>query len=263
MRIVPFAIHHAGRTYVDGVDLSPAGFYALQAGPPPLPTTSAPQPGAFLDAFRSAHQTTDHVVCLTVSASLSAAHGAAGAAIAQAREELPGLTVNLIDTRTAGAAVGLVALKAARLAAEGASANRVLAAAERCAASVCFFGYLETLHYLWKGGRIPRAALWMGNLLGVKPLLELSAGRVGMIGRPRSRARAIARMTALVRQWLNGAPCRLAVVHGGAPEPGAMLAEHLERELRPVELIMGEFTPVIGAHTGPGLVACAAHPVED
>ncbi|MCE2469872.1 MAG: DegV family EDD domain-containing protein [Dehalococcoidia bacterium] len=171
--------------------------------------------------------------------------------------------MNLIDTRTAGAAVGLVALKAARLAAEGASADRVLVAAERCAASVCFFGYLETLHYLWKGGRIPRAALWMGNLLGVKPLLELSAGRVGMIGRPRSRARAIARMTALVRQWLNGAPCRLAVVHGGAPEPGAMLAEHLERELRPVELIMGEFTPVIGAHTGPGLVACAAHPVED
>ena len=202
------------------------------------------------------------MVCVTVSASLSAAHDAARAAVAQAREELPGLTVNLIDTRTAGAAVGLVALEAARLAAEGASAGRVLAAVERRVADVCFFGYLETLHYLWKGGRIPRAALWMGNLLGVKPILELSAGRIGMIERPRSRARAIDRITALVRQRLNGAPCRLAVVHGGAPEPGEMLAAHMERELRPVELIRGEFTPVIGAHTGPGLVACAAHPVE-
>ena len=197
-----------------------------------------------------------------MSASLSAAHDAARAAVAQAREELPGLTVNLIDTRTAGAAVGLVALEAARLAAEGASADRVLAAVERRVADVCFFGYLETLHYLWKGGRIPRAALWMGNLLGVKPILELSAGRIGMIERPRSRARAIDRITALVRRRMNGAPCRLAVAHGGAPEPGEMLAAHMERELRPVELIRGEFTPVIGAHTGPGLVACAAHSVE-
>ena len=242
--------------------MSPAGFYALQAGPPPLPTTSAPQPGAFLDSFRTAHEATDHVVCLTLSASLSAAHNAARAAAAQAREELPSLTVSLIDTRTAGAAVGLIALEAARAAAEGVSGDQVLAMAQRRVANVWFFGYLETLHYLWKGGRIPRAAMWVGELLGVKPVLELSAGRIGMIERPRSRARAINRITALVRQRLDGAPCRLAVVHGGAPEPGAMLAEHLAQELRPVELIRGEFTPVIGAHTGPGLVACAAHSVE-
>ena len=77
LHIVPMVVHHEGRVYRDGVDLTPAGFYALQAASATLPSTSAPRPGAFLDAFREAAEHADEVVCLTLSAHLSATYDAA------------------------------------------------------------------------------------------------------------------------------------------------------------------------------------------
>ena len=121
---------------------------------------------------------------------------------------------------------------------------------------------METLYYVWKGGRVPRVAMWLGNLLGVKPILELGAGRIGMLERPRTSARALDRLVALVAKRLDGRPGRIAVAHAGAPERAANLARRLNDELAPVELFVTEFTPVLGAHTGPGLVGCAVHPVE-
>lgn len=259
--IVPFEVHHGGRAYHDGIDITPAEFYRLQAAEDPLPTTSAPQPGAFLEAFRNAAEVSSHVICLTLAAGLSAAHAAADVARQEAATTLPGVDITLVDTQTAAAAEGLIALEAARLAADGIAATEVLQAIERRTPDVWFVGYLQTLYYVWKGGRMPRVALWLGNMLNVKPVLDLSAGHIGMVARPRGAARAMDRVAALATERLAGAKPRIAVVHADAPKQAQVLAERLERELSPAELFVSEFTPVIGAHTGPGLVGCAVHPV--
>lgn len=258
----PLEVRIGGRVYADGVDIAPADFYELLRSSPELPTTAAPSPGAFLDAIRQAGEAADEVVCLTLSADLSAAHSAAAEAVRLAETQLPHLRVSLVDSRSAGAAQGLIALDAARLAASGASTSDVLARVERRIGDTHFIGYLDTLYYLWRGGRVPRLFMWMGSILKMKPILQLSAGRIGMVERPRTDAKALARLAAIAAERTGGHLTRAAVMHASEPGKAEMLAERLRSHLRIEELFITEFTPAIGAHTGPGLVGCAFHPAD-
>ena len=258
--IVPMEIHAGGRTYHDGVDLTPQELYAmLESGE--LATTSPPQPSAYLEAFREAREPAREIVCLTPSADLSAAHKAAMQGADAAHTEGLDLDVRIIDTRTAGSAQGLVALAAARAAAGGSKAD-VIEAVARGMAGVAMYGYLDSLRYLWRNGRVPRIAMWLGELVGVKPILSLVDGSIGLIERPRTRRRAMDRLVGLAAAHLAGARGRIAVMHANAPDRAEELAERLRTELDPAELFVTEFTPVIGAHVGPGLVGCALHPVD-
>ncbi len=260
--IVPMEVHHGGRVYQDGVDITPSAFYDLLASDGELPRTSSPKPGAFLEAFQKAAKVSDQVVCIGLHAELSATYASAETARQEAAEILPETTVTLVDSRSAGTAQGLIALGAARCAAKGGSVDQVLGLVRRRIADVCLYGYLETLYYVWRGGRVPRVVMWMGNLLQMKPVLELCQGNIGMVERPRTTKRAMERLVALAEHRLSGRPGRVAVMHANAPDHAHDLAAMLERAIQPVELFVTEFTPVIGAHTGPGLVGCALHPVN-
>ena len=260
--LAPLEVRIDGRVYADGVDIAPAEFYALLKSSTGMPTTAAPPPGTFLDAIRRAGEVAAEVVCVTISSDLSAAHSAAAEAVRLAEAQLPHLHVSLVDSRSAGAALGLIALDGARLAASGASMKDVLARMERRIGDTQFIGYLDTLYYLWRGGRVPRLFMWMGSALNLKPVLQISAGHIGMVERPRSEAKALARLTAIAAERTGGRPTRVAVMHAMEPEKGAMLAEQLRARLSIEELFITEFTPAIGAHTGPGLVGCAFHVMD-
>ena len=258
----PLEIRVAGRVHADGVDLALADFYAMLRAGGALPTTSAPTPAAFLGAFRRASAVADEVVCVTLSAELSAAHKAAREAVGLAERELPGLAVALADSRSAGPAQSLIVLDAARLAASGAPSAAVLERVERRAGDTFLMGYLDTLRHLSRSGRVPRLAAWAGGLLNVKPVLHLAEGRIRLLERPRSEAKALARLAAIAGERLSGRPARAAVAHADAPESAAALAERLRASIAVAELHVMELTPAIGAHTGPGLVACALHPAD-
>ena len=150
-------------------------------------------------------------------------------------------------------------LAAARAAAKCADADDILGRVPAWIASVELFGCLATLEYVWRSGRVPRVLMWMGNALGVRPVLRLTNGTIGMVERPRSERKALDRVALLAERSAEGAPARVAVIHAAAPERAAELAQRLEEAVRPVELFVTELTPVIGAHTGPGLVGCAVH----
>ena len=257
---VPMEVHAGGRTYHDGVDLTPHELYAMLAAGERA-TTSPPQPRAYLEAFREALEPAREIVCLTPSAELSAAHKAAILGADAARVDGLDLDVRIIDTHTAGSAQGLVALAAARAAADGSKAD-VIEAVRRRMADVAMYGSLDSLRYLWRNGRVPRIAMWLGGLLDVKPILSFVDGKIGLVERPRTRRRAMDRLVALAAAHLAGARGRIAVMHANAPDRAEELAERLRTELEPAELFVTEFTPVIGAHVGPGLVGCALHPLD-
>lgn len=258
----PLEIRILGRAYADGVDLAPGDFYAMLREGGALPTTSAPTPAAFLDAFRRASASADEVVCVTLSAELSAAHSAAREAVRIAERELPGLAVTLTDSRSAGPAQSLTVLDAARLAASGASSVVVAERVARRAGDTFLMGYLDALRHLSRSGRVPRLAAWAGGVLNVKPILHLAEGRIRLLERPRSEAKAQARLAAIARERLGGRPTRVAVAHADAPAGATALAERLRASVAVAELHVMELTPAIGAHTGPGLVACALQPAD-
>ena len=259
--IVPMEVHAGGHTYRDGVDLAPQDLYRMLADGV-LATTSPPQPKAYLEAFREALEPAREIVCLTPSAALSTAHKAAILGADAARTDGLDLDVRIIDTHTAGSAQGLVALAAARAAAGGSKADAIEAVRRRMA-DVGMFGYVDSLRYLWRSGRVPRIQMWLGELLDVKPILSLVDGNIGLIERPRTRRKAMDRLVALAKDHLAGARGLIAVMHANAPDRAEELAERLRQELEPAELFVTEITPVIGAHVGPGLVGFALHPADD
>lgn len=262
--VVPMEIHHGGTVYRDGLDLTPAAFYDLQRTSAEMPTTSAPSPGAFVEAFEAAAAQADEIVCLTLSAALSATYAAADAAQHVFRDSRSSIAVNVIDTRSAATAEGLVVLAAARRALEGASASTIVANTPRWQSAISLYGYLDSLYYVWKGGRVPRVLMWMSKLLDVKPVLQLANGKIGMVERPRTERRAMDRIVDLAQKASGDeATPRIAVIHADAEQQAKVLAEQLQATLSPREIFISELTPVIGAHTGPGLVGCAVHRIEE
>jgi DegV family protein with EDD domain len=261
--VVPMTLSFGGELLRDGVDIQPDEFYRRLASGATLPKTASPSPGDFVAAFEAAaFRGARAILCLTLAKELSSTYDAARLGASQARERLPGVSIEVVDTRTAGGAEGLVALAAARAAARASTLSDVASVAARVIAQAQFIGVLDTLYYIWKGGRIPRAALWATSLLQVKPILEIRDGKVPLVERPRTRKRALERLVAIVAERSGGKPLRMIVLHGNAPQEADVLLARLRAAVRCEEAFIAPFTPVIGAHTGPGLLGVAFHPAE-
>lgn len=261
--VVPMTLSFGGEPLRDGVDIQPDEFYRRLVSSDTLPKTASPSPGHFVAAFEAAaSRGARSILCLTLAKELSSTYEAARLGASQALERLPGVAIQVVDTRTAGGAQGLVALAAARAAAGASPISDVASVAARVIAQAQFIGVLDTLHYIWKGGRIPRAALWATSLLQIKPILEIRDGKVPLVERSRTRKKALERLVTMVAKRSVGKPLRMIVLHGNAPKEADVLLARLRLAVRCEEAFIAPFTPVIGAHTGPGLLGVAFHPAE-
>lgn len=218
-------------------------------------TTSGPAPGEFVAAIESA-DTGDGVVVLTLSARMSSTNDAARLAAQIAEDD--GRSVVVIDTGTAAGAEGLVVLAAAEAAAAGASLADVQTAAARAAAEVRLVATLPTLDHLARGGRVPGAAAWAGRWLGLSPLFEFRSGHV----RPHRPARGPdAAAERIVSLWSHSivpaARLHVAAMHASDPAAADRLLRSVRERVTPASEWIGSFSPVMVAHTGPGLVGLA------
>ena len=257
IEIVPLHLIFGGRTFVDSLTEDTSGFYELLRTSNDRPTTAAPSPGMFIDAIGRAARRSDSVLCITVSKQFSAMYDSARHAIEMVRAETPGLDIRLLDSRNAAMAQGFVVVEAARVAASGGAMDAVVARAEAMTSQVTLLAMLDTLTYLARGGRVPRAAAWAAGVLQVKPIVRFSASDIKLVGRTRTRHRALDRMVELLDEMTAGRELHLAVHHANALEDARYLLSAAERRLRLAETYVTEFTQVMGVHTGPGLVGLA------
>jgi DegV family protein with EDD domain len=248
-----------GKAYLDGVELSPGGFYRLLKQTSSPPKTSAPPPARFLEAYRQAAEAADAVLCITVSSRFSACHDAARVACDDARRELEGLSIKVVDSGSAAAGEALVALAALRAASQAKSLALVETAAREVIPKVRLLAYLDTLYYLWKGGRVPGIAYAGVSLLDLKPLFEMAQGEVKNLARPRTARRAMYRLVELMRDRVGLNRIYVGVMHAGATDAAEELRRVVAEEFDCAQLFVTEFSPVMGAHTGPGLLGLAFH----
>ncbi|MHB8685195.1 MAG: DegV family protein [Dehalococcoidia bacterium] len=255
--VVPLHLIFGGRTFVDSMTADTSEFYELLRTSDERPTTAAPSPGMFLQAIGRAAQTADSVLCVTVSKQFSAMYDSARQAIELAKAESSGLDVRIVDSRNAAMAQGFVVLEAARVARAGAGIDAVIAKVEEMAGRVTLLAMLDTLSYLARGGRVPRVAAWAAGMLQVKPIVRFTASDIRLLARPRTRTRALARMSALLVEMAAGRRVHLAVHHANAPADAAELLAQSRRRVDIAESYVTEFTQVMGVHTGPGLAGFA------
>ena len=152
---------------------------------------------------------------------------------------------------------GLIALEATRAARQGKGLHEVKSAVQNVMTRVRLLAFVDTLYYLWKGGRVPGIAHVGTSLLRIKPLFELAQGQVRSVARPRTHRRAMRRLLELVRDGAKPSPMHVTVMHADAAGAAEELRQQIEAEFPCEELFISEFSPVMGAHTGPGLVGVA------
>jgi DegV family protein with EDD domain len=214
-------------------------------------TTSRPGPEMFAARYREiAEGGATGIVSLHLSAELS---GTYEAALLAAREAP--VPVRVVDTGMIAMALGFCAVAAAEAAQAGCGLDEVVAAADKRASGTSAYFYVDTLDYLRRGGRIGAARALLGSALAVKPLLELSGGRIEPREKVRTASKAIARLEEIAVERAGRAPVDIAVHHLAAAERAETLAGHLrDRVPGLADLHVSEVGAVIGAHTGPGLL---------
>ena len=157
---------------------------------------------------------------------------------------------------------GFSVLAAARAARAGGSLEEVARAARAVAARTDMYATLDTLSYVARSGRVPKVARFAAARVHVFPLLRIGSGRARPVRLYRTRSRAIEGMMDIAVRAGTSRPIHAAVLHAGAYAEAIELLHQLEESCDCNELLITEFTPVMGAHTGIGLVGIAFYPVE-
>jgi DegV family protein with EDD domain len=225
-----------------------------------LPTTSQPSIGDFIEAYEPLLAEGREIVSVHISAGISGTSGAAQQAKeALEREGRGGERVHVFDSSTAAGGLGLVTLAAARQAASGADAEGVLDAVRKAREELKMWFAIDTLEFLKRSGRIGAASAWIGSTLKIKPILTLEA-EITPVERVRTSARMFERMVDYARQRESSGANAWVVQHIQAEEEARRLAEECREIFGRDPIFFSEVGPVLGAHTGPGMLGVGSIP---
>ena len=254
--VVPLTLHFEGRSFLDGVDITPSEFYRKLPSATTHPTTSQPSPGRFAETYTALLDGHDAVVSIHISEKLSGTVESAR----QAAEMTDPQRVHVIDSEVVSMSLGLVTLVASSLAAQNLDADAIESRVVSMRPHLQTYFSVATLEFLRRGGRIGRASALLGSVLQVKPVLCIRDGLVTPLERVRTFDRALNRVVELTRAVDTGKGMCLIVGHADAQAD----AERIARELEPIAdtLMIQPLGPVVGAHAGPGVVGVGCYPAE-
>jgi len=247
--VVPLVVRFGTDLYRDGLDLSPDQFYGKLRTSKVLPATSVPPPAAFADAYDKLAEKTNEIVVISLTSKLSATYQVALQAAGLMKKRC---RVEVLDSQWAVMAQGFITIAAARAAQAGASLDEVLDVARHTMHRVDMHAAFDTLEYLERGGRIGKAQAFLGSLLKVNPIIGMKDGEVHPLARERSRAKAIDYLYNFATSLGNVEG--LAVEYATDLDEANRLVQRLHSKYPRVSIYLSRTSPVIGTHTGPGLI---------
>ena len=253
VQVVPVLLIQGTQTFRDGVDITPTEVYRRMRAGEDLFTSAAPSIPEFLRVYQATARESSGIVSIHMSPELSSTYNVALAA----SEQVEGVPTRVFNCNTAAIGQGFVVLEAARAAAAGATVDQVVRRAEDMAAKIRFFFTLDTFEYLRKSGRIGGTAALLASMLQVRPVLYLPRGIVEVFARPRTKTRAVELMLQQMAEQPEERPMHAAIAHADVQDEAEELRRIVAERFHCAELLLTEFTPVVGAHTGPGLLGVA------
>ena len=255
IEVVRLHVNFGGEDFVDGVDITPEGFYERLIESDALPTTSQAAPADFAEAFERLTANGDEVVCLTISSKLSGTYQSAMIAAADFEGR-----VRVVDTLNVALGAQILARYALRLASGGRGMDEVADELERVKGRVHIIALLDTLEYLKRGGRISAAAAAVGGVFSIKPVITIRDGAVAVIGKARGSKNGENLLSQLIEK--HGVDFTMPYVLGYTGLSDALLQKYkadsallwvgYAKDL-PVSIVGS----VVGTHAGPGAIAVA------
>lgn len=248
IHIAPVYVAFGEKTYRAGIDLDNEGFYRFLSSSKKLPTTAQPTAADFVNIYNQLAEEAEEIITIVISHHMSATIQSAE----MARNLFDNVPVHIVDSETVSLGLGMMAIAAARAAEQGQDAQAVLNLVESIKQKMNVIFTVNTLEYLYKGGRIGGATAFLGTALDIKPILYIKNGRIEPLERQRTRKRSVSRLLALMEQSVGKQPVHVAILHGNASEEARQLKQSIQSQFNCVELISSDMGPVIGVHAGPG-----------
>jgi DegV family protein with EDD domain len=247
---------------VNSDDLTPDQFYdRLEKMAPHVPTTAQPSAGIFADLYRKLVAEKEEVVSIHVSSGLSGTIQSARLGM----HNVPDAIIHLVDAMTLSGGQRFQVLAAAIAARAGKSKEFILERLAKIRDATEVVYTLETLEYLQRGGRIGRVKALAGMLLKIKPIIHVDKkdGKYSEVGKERTVQKALETITEHIGSlYGNQTPLWVSVMHGRFADQADKLAEMLRSRVNVAGLEILRISPVLGVHTGPGIVGLAVVPVE-
>jgi DegV family protein with EDD domain len=242
IEVVPLKVIFGAETFRDGVDMNNQEFFARLATSSKLPTTSAPSPGEFAEAYQRLARDHDGCISIHIGAALSATAESARVGA----QTVEGFRVEVIDSQTVTMPMAFLC----KVAAESATLDEATAAVRARVPKCRVLALLDTLRYIEMGGRVSRAQAMIGNMLDLKPLLLVKEhAEIKAVDRVRTRSRAIPRM---IEFFESDMPVEyVGVMHAQAEEDAERIAAGLREKHPDLEIPIGQIGCVLGTHTGP------------
>ncbi len=254
LHVIPQILNWEGKTYRDGVDITPDEFYSQLKVAKVMPTTSQPSAGEFYDYFKQVAETSDSIVGVFISEHLSGTLDSAYTA-ADMMGDYP---IEIVDSRSVSMGLGFVTLAAARAVEQGQGHLEAAQAARSLIPYIRVLFVVDTLEFLHRGGRIGGARRLVGSLLSIKPVLHLDDGRIEPLASVRTKRKAIQYALDVMAEDTEGMDkIHTAILHASAPDEAGEFLKMVKNRFDPAELSLSELSPVIGVHVGPGLVGIA------
>jgi DegV family protein with EDD domain len=250
--VVPVLVRFGEDVYRDGIDITTDQFYDRLVNDKVFPVTSAPSLAAFASTYAKLAEETDEIVAIMLSSRVSGIYNVAVQSVGLIGSKC---RVEVVDSQWAVMAQGFIVIKAAQAAQAGASLDEVLGIIRRNMCRVDLRAAFDTLEYLQRGGRIGKATALLGSMLKVNPVVTLKEGVVEPAGRARSRAKAIDMLYDFAASYAHIE--EIAVEAAACPDDGDLLVERLGAIFPKERIYRSRTTPVIGTHTGPGLLLVA------
>lgn len=249
VEVVPLKVIIDGKEYKDRIDLQPEEFYDLLVNSQTLPSTSQPSPQDFVDLYETAKNNNDSVIVITLSSVISGTYQSANLA----KDLVDYDDIYVIDSLGTTQMQRLLVLKAVALRNEGMNAQDLYTFLEAYKHRIRLFAFVDTLEYLYKGGRLSRTAATAGTLLKFKPIIGFDEGKLDVFAKARGTQKATAKIIDLIQQDgemdLDEPIC---IGYTGSSDGLDKFENTLRETLHFGETLHGIVGPVIGTHAGPG-----------
>ncbi len=259
IRMVPLKVHFGKETFLDSVDIISSEFYTKLSQSQELPTTSQPSPVDFMEVYKElCDQPDTSVISIHLSSALSGTYQSA----MLAKSLLDNQTnVVLVDSKSACYGLGLLVIAAAEAAQAGKSVDEIQALVQDLRNKTRIYFILDTLEYLYKGGRIGKASAMFGSLLNIKPILTLDdGGEVDSVDKVRGHKKAVKRIIELLQKDFEGQRINVGIGHSQSRDGAEEIYHLINEQFQVNQHSYTDLGPVIGTHTGPGTLAVFVTP---
>jgi DegV family protein with EDD domain len=250
--MIPQQVIFGEETFQDDSGLSADEFLRKLKASPALPKTAAPLHTHYLPIYTEAAQNGESVLVIAPSGKMSGTIRSAETA----RQEYPEADIRIIDTETIAGCLGSMVLAAHEMAKRGESADEIEKAIRDLITRARTYFVVDTLEYLQKGGRIGTARALLGELLQIKPILQIKDGQAAPYAQERTKKRATAHLVELTCEQAGASTdARLCVMHSAAPEEAQAIRDVLAERLHLAEIPIYYLPPAIVVHAGPKALA--------